>query len=155
MDIKILNEKVNELAEIRKQGALAKEFIDLQRAQFEKTIADRVEALQELRNQVNTLQDEILTVLRESNTKNWKTERATVSRKTSISYVISDKQKLLDNLKELHLDKEYTSVEFKPTIKGLFEQKDLAGVDKSEKEFISVILKKDENNPKGHEKDNH
>ncbi|OPZ94722.1 MAG: hypothetical protein BWY74_00333 [Firmicutes bacterium ADurb.Bin419] len=141
MEIKQLNEKINNLAVIRKQKDKIKEVIDKKRQKFEKSIDS---LLQELKQQEKTIyeeQESLLNVLKENDTKSWKTDIATVTRKKTVSYKVIDESKVIEQLKKMKLDKEYVKQTITSSAKKLFEQKDFNGVDKIEKEYISVIVK--------------
>lgn len=143
MDIKELNLKVDHLAELRKHKNLLNDLQNKLRMEFEATLKPQIDEVMLISNEISLLQNEILSVLKESNTKNWKTDKATVSRKSTVSYNIVDRDKVIAKLKEMKLDGEYTRVEIIPQVKLLFEKQDFDGVEKTEKEFISVIVRQD------------
>lgn len=141
MQLTELNELVDELSETRKSKDIFKQAVAEKKAEFEESIKEHLEKVKKLEQEVEEIQHQILEALKESGSKSWKTEKATVSRKSTFSYSVRSKQEVLHYLEEKGLTDEYTSVELAPHIKALYEQAEVPGVEKVEKEFISVIVK--------------
>jgi len=141
MDIKILTEKCDALAKARKERNGLKEFIDLRRAQFEKTIDRDVQELQKISGDITTSQDEILATMRNSNLFSWRTEAVTISRKSTTKYIVQDSEKVIGWLKKKKLYKNYTEVIIKSTASEIFKDVAVPGVQCAVHEFISVLNK--------------
>lgn len=144
MDIKELNLKVDHLAQVRKSKSSLIDLVTKLRNDFEVGIQPQLNEINLLATEIQEIQNELITVLKEAGNKSWRTNKATVSVKTATSFNIVDREKLLAKLNEMKLTKEYTRIEFIPQIKMLFEKQVFDGVEKVEKEFISVIVKKEE-----------
>ena len=144
MEIKDLNAKVDQLAELRKQKNVVKELVDKMRMDFEQTIQGKLDEVNILSTTITETQNELLAVLKEAGNKSWRTDKATITVKTINTYTIEDKAKVMKRLDEMKLTNEYTRVEFIPQIKVLFEKEAFDGVKVDKKDYISVLVKKDE-----------
>lgn len=145
MQIAELNTEVEKLRDFRDQKDIQEELVAGLRAEFEESIADKVDVLKKMKDKVAEVQDRILVAMREDDLKSWKHSNLTISRKYSPTrYEITDEDKVKDQLTEMHLFNEYVETKevFKPEIKTLFSQKDFEGVEKIEKDFISVLKAK-------------
>jgi phosphate uptake regulator len=141
MNIQELNRQVDLLAVQRKLRDNLKGQYELHKKEFEKTVAELTAEIDKLGTEIDETQGGILQVMSESGTKSWKTDSATISKKEKVSYKVQDKDQVIKWLKENNLDSEYTSVELKPEIKGVYEQKEVPGVSKESTEYISVLVK--------------
>ncbi|MCK9461435.1 MAG: hypothetical protein M0R80_17530 [Proteobacteria bacterium] len=142
MEINELNKKTCILADLRRMKDSVKEEIDTKRSEFETTIEAETTLYKNMLGKIDEVQNEILEELRKDNLTQWKTPDATISRKFTTKYSIIDKALLISDLVLKKLDKEYTMIDVKPEVKTLFDKIELAGVEKTETDYISVIVKK-------------
>jgi hypothetical protein len=141
MEIALLNEKVDQLATMRKSKDALKERLDMITAEFNNSVKSLVDEIKQSEADITTAQEEILQTLRDSDTKTWKTDKATITRKSTVSYKVVDESKVIEQLKKLNLANEYVKETIIPQTKALFEKQAFEGVEKQEKEFVSVIIK--------------
>ncbi|MCR4307750.1 MAG: hypothetical protein NUV80_04245 [Candidatus Berkelbacteria bacterium] len=139
-----LNKKVNNLVSLRKKRAELKENLSAKQEELSQQLQPFTGALVELGSEIEQEQEEILQELREAGAKGWKTDQATISRKTTVTYKVVDENKVFAQLKKDKLLTQYAKLTLVPEVKGLFEKKDFDGVEKNEKEFISVLNTKKE-----------
>jgi hypothetical protein len=143
-EIKALNEKIDRLAALRRLRKEVKAKIDQKRIEFEQQLIDLVTEERGAQIESQRLEGEVLVTLRDTNNPGWKTERATVSRRTSTTYKITDEEQLMEDLKKLGIYKKYTETHVSPRIEEKFGQLELAGVSKFDKEFLTVRSKDDD-----------
>ena len=80
--------------------------------------------------------------------KQWKHANLTISRKSRTKYDIVDEVALIADLKKARLAKEYVVETVIPQVTSLFAEKDFAGVEKVETEYVSVLTAKESNDGK-------
>ena len=148
MEIKELNEQVEGLSKLRQIKNKIEEEIKAKQVKFEESIAKEVESLAGIKNEVRTAQDNILDALKENELKQWKHANLTISRKSRTKYDIVDEVALIADLKKARLAKEYVVETVIPQVTSLFAEKDFAGVEKVETEYVSVLTAKENNNDK-------
>lgn len=141
MTLTELNDLVESLAMQRSVKDHLAEELESKRTAFEDTLTHEVTALTALKVDIERTQLQILEALKESGNKSWKTEHATISRKSSTTYKVADKEAVFTYLRANDLLDEYTTLELIPASKTLFESTEVPGVEKNEKEYISVLVK--------------
>jgi len=148
MEIKELNEQVEGLSKLRQIKNKIEEEIKAKQVKFEESIAQEVESLTGIKNEVRTAQDNILDALKENELKQWKHANLTISRKSRTKYDIVDEVALIADLKKARLAKEYVVETVIPQVISLFAEKDFAGVEKVETEYVSVLTAKENSDGK-------
>jgi hypothetical protein len=141
MQLTELNELVNNLAKLRRDRDSLKVVVEEKRREFEATLATELNLLASLGEVIATTQTEILTALQEAGNKSWRTDAATITRKSKVSYKVVSKEQVLKFLTDKGLADEYTTIELAPHSSALFEQVEVPGVEKTETEYISVLVK--------------
>lgn len=111
-----------------------------------KQIQMEEQALDALKIMRDELQKKLLGILNENKLKQWKTEDATISRKISTRYAITDKKAFIEDLKKSglkHLITETTNDLWR-VVSGelLKENRTFNGAEIETKEYISVSLAK-------------
>lgn len=150
VQITTLNNKVEALANLRKDRDRQFALVQGLREKLELSIQAEVKALEKLNEGVKKYQEEILEAMKGAGTKSWKTEHASVARKISTTYKVADEKKFVDDLTKRNL-KKLTKVTYTPEAVGFIKEamdKEgylFDGVEKTDKEYISVLLAKEKN----------
>jgi hypothetical protein len=142
MEIKELSEAVDRLANARAIRDGIKGLVDAKRLEFEETIAKELFTLKNAQQEVVDAQEVVSQAMHDSELKSWKTNLAIVTRKVQAAYKIIDKTALIASLKENKLGNEYVREDVIPEVKGLFGKMELAGVETTESEYISLRVNK-------------
>jgi hypothetical protein len=147
MTIEELNQQIKVLVARRAEKDEIKAFIEGKTATFNEAMETHRAALEDAMSTVVAVQAAVLHSLKELEIDSFKTKTNTVSLKRKASFHVTDEKALIAGLYAKNLNHEYVVETVKPEVKGIFDQLELPGVEKTETEYISILNRKTDVQP--------